>query len=180
PTVTAVDKLVQPLGLRYCSIDPNNGFFLNGQPLDLHGVGFHQDRLNEGWAISDADQVQDVNLIQEIGATFVRLTLYQHPPKTHDLLDQDGIIAWSDLPVIDSVVYSSLLFDNAKQQLREMIRQNYNHPSVLFWGLYDELSDNATTEQLITQLIQIAHQEDPARLTTAATHLLDNKPINCL
>src|SRR5260370_33095629 len=122
-----VDLVQQPLGFRYFSIDPNNGFFLNGQYLDLHGVGFHQDRLNEGWAISDADQVQDMNLIQEIGATFVRLTLYQHPPKTYDLLDANGIIAWSDLPLIDTVVYSAIFFDNAKQQLREMIRQNYNH-----------------------------------------------------
>ncbi|HLJ94660.1 MAG TPA: glycoside hydrolase family 2 TIM barrel-domain containing protein, partial [Gemmataceae bacterium] len=93
----AVDEVDQPLGLRYFSVDPNQGFYLNGQSLDLHGVGFHQDRLNEGWAISDADQIQDVSLIQDIGATFVRLTLYQHPPLTYSLLDQDGIIAWSDL-----------------------------------------------------------------------------------
>src|SRR5207248_3967500 len=103
-SATAVDQVDQPLGLRFFSIDPNNGFFLNGQSLDLHGVGFHQDRLNEGWAISDADQVQDINLIKEIGATFVRLVMYQHPAKTSDLLDTAGITAWSDLPLTDIVV----------------------------------------------------------------------------
>src|SRR5439155_13296223 len=96
-----VDEVDQPLGFRSFSIDPNSGFFLNGQPLDLHGVGFHQDRLNEGGAISDADQVQDVNLIKEIGATFVRITYCQAAPKTYDLLDQAGIISWSDIPLND-------------------------------------------------------------------------------
>ncbi len=179
-TGNVVDEVDQPLGLRYFSVDPNQGFYLNGQYLDLHGVGFHQDRLNEGWAISDADQIQDVSLIQDIGATFARLTLYQHPALTYSLLDQDGIIAWSDLPLIDLVVASPDFFNNAKQQLTEMILQNYNHPSVLFWGLYDELSDNGTAESYVQQLVQLAHQLDPSRLTAAATDLSDNKPINYL
>ena len=85
------------------SIDPNSGFYLNGQYLDLHGVSFHQDRLNQGWAISDDDQMEDVSMIMEIGATFVRLSHYQHPPKTYELLDQNGLVAWSEIPLIDSV-----------------------------------------------------------------------------
>ena len=177
---TVTDQIAQPLGLRYFSIDPNNGFFLNGQYLDLHGVGFHQDRLNEGWAISDADQIQDVSMIQEIGATFVRLVYYQRPPLTYNLLDQAGIIAWSDLALIETVVSSSLFFDNINQQLREMIRQNYNHPSVLFWGLYDELADSGISERLVPQLVQVAHQEDPTRPTAGATNLGNEAPLNYL
>jgi beta-galactosidase len=179
-TGIVVDEVDQPLGLRYFSIDPNNGFFLNGQPLDLHGVGFHSDRLNEGWAISDADQAQDVSLIQEIGATFVRLVYYQRPQKTYDLLDAAGIVTQTDLPLNDFVLANPLLLDNAKQQLRELIRQNYNHPAVLFWGLYDELVDSPMSENWISQLVQVAHQEDPTRPTMGATNLGNDAPLNYL
>jgi beta-galactosidase len=178
PAVT--DYVEQPLGLRYFSVDPNNGFFLNGQYLDLHGVGYHQDHLNEGWAISDADQVQDVSMIQEIGATFVRLVYYQRPQKTYDLLDAAGIVTQTDIGLNDYVLTSSVLFENIKQQLRELIRQNYNHPSILFWGLYDELAENPQADSWVAQLVQIAHQEDPTRLATGATNLPDNKPLNFL
>src|SRR5207245_4323699 len=98
----------------------------------------------------------------------------------YDLLDTDGLIAWSEIPLVDSVVAAPIFFDEAKQQLREMIRQNCNHPAVLFWGMYDELSDNPASEQLVSQLVQIAHQEDPTRPTTAATDLADSKPLNYL
>jgi len=87
---TQTDTLQQSLGFRSFSVDPNLGAILNGQPYDLHGVDFHQDRLNEGWAISDADQAQDVNLIQEIGATFVRLSHYQHPELTVSVVGSEG------------------------------------------------------------------------------------------
>src|SRR5260370_7658682 len=96
------------------------------------------------------------------------------------LLDQDGIIAWSDLPLIDFVVTSPVFVDNAKQQLREMIRQNYNHPSVLFWGLYDELADSGISERLVPQLVQVAHQEDPTPPTAGATNPGNDTPLNYL
>jgi beta-galactosidase len=176
----ALDQVEQPLGLRYFSVDPATGFSLNGHYLDLHGVDFHQDRLDEGWAISDANQAEDVGLISEIGATFVRLSHYQHPPLTYDLLDQSGIIAWSEIPLVNSATNDQAFFDNAEQQLVEMIRQNYNHPAVMFWGMYNEIDDNPTTRNLVSQLVNLAHQEDPTRLTTAATDAADNAVINFL
>src|SRR5207253_2537523 len=136
--------------------------------------------LNEGWAISDADQVEDVGLIKEIGASFTRLVMYQRAPLTYDLLDAAGIITWTEIPLIDQVVGSSLFLDNAKQQLIELIRQNYNHPAVLFWGIFNELSDNPTAEKDVTQLVGVAHQEDPTRPATAATSLANTMPINYL
>jgi beta-galactosidase len=175
-----VDLVAQPLGFRYYSVDPDNGFFLNGQYLNLHGVSFHQDRLNQGWAISDADQAEDVSLIMEIGATFVRLSHYQHPPKTYELLDENGLVAWSEIPLIDLVTDSPAFFDNAKQQLREMIRQNYNHPAVLFWGMYNEIPDNATSQRLVSELVELAHDEDTTRPTTAATDLEIGATVNYL
>jgi beta-galactosidase len=176
----AVDQVEQPLGLRFYRVDPAEGFFLNGQYLDLHGVAFHQDRLDKGWAVSDADQVEDISLIREIGATFVRLAHYQHHPLTYDLLDQSGIVAWSEIPFVNSATNSQAFFDNARQQLREMIRQNYNHPAVLFWGMYNEIGDNPTTRGLVAQLVQLAHDEDPTRPTTAATNAAEGAAINYL
>ncbi len=176
----AVDQVAQPLGLRFFQVDPNSGFYLNGRPYNLHGVDFHQDRFNEGWAISDDDQRQDVALAQEIGATFVRLAHYQHPPLTYDLLDQDGIVAWSEIPLVDGATNSQAFFDNTKQQLTEMILQNYNHPSVMFWGMYNEINDTPVTESLVAQLVQLAHTLDPDRLTTAATDQAANAAINFL
>ena len=178
---TLDDVVQQPLGFRFYSISPTTGFSLNGQPYRLEGVDFHQDRLNEGWAISDADQTQDVSLIQQMGATFVRLSHYQHAPLTYQLLDQDGIAAWSEIPMNGTnngnMPGTQSFLDNAKQQLQEMIRQNYNHPSVIVWGLYNEINDNATNDSIITALNTLAHQEDPTRLTTAANNQSPTGPL---
>jgi beta-galactosidase len=143
-------------------------------------VGCHQDRLDKGWATSDADQAEDVGLISELGATFVRLAHYQHPPGTYDLLDQVGLIAWSEIPLVSRVTDSPAFFENVRQQLVELIRQNYNHPSVLFWGLYNEVADDPTTRALVTQLVELAHAEDPTRPTTAASCLSAGAEIHSL
>jgi beta-galactosidase len=175
-----VDRVEQPLGLRHFRVDPAAGFFLNGRPLDLHGVACHQDRLDKGWATSEADQAEDVGLIADLGATFVRLAHYQHPPQAYDLLDRLGLIAWSEIPLVSRVTDSPAFFANVRQQLVELIRQNYNHPSVLFWGLYNEVADDPTTRALVGQLVELAHAEDPTRLTTAASCLSEGAEIHSL
>ena len=175
-----VDRVEQPLGLRRFRVDPAAGFFLNGRPLDLHGVAFHQDRLDRGWATSDADQAEDVGLILDLGATFVRLAHYQHPPGVYDLLDQAGLIAWSEIPLVSRVTDSPAFFENVRQQFVELIRQNFNHPSVLFWGLYNEVADDPATRALVTQLVELARAEDPTRLTTAASCLPEAAAIHSL
>jgi beta-galactosidase len=175
------DLVQQPLGLRYFSVDMNTGFHLNGQYLDLHGVDFHQDRLNEGWAISQADMTQDVGFVMEMGCTVVRLSHYQHPQTEYNLLDQNGIVAWSEIPLIDYITSDLNFSNNASQQLIETIRQNYNHPSICFWGVYNEiiLDSGPDPRPLVQALNQLAHSEDPTRLTTAASCCADNyDPIN--
>jgi beta-galactosidase len=175
------DLVQQPLGFRYFSVDINTGFHLNGQYLDLHGVDFHQDRLNEGWAISQADMTQDVGFVMEMGCTAVRLSHYQHPQTEYNLLDQDGIVAWSEIPLIDYITSDINFSNNASQQLIETIRQNYNHPSICFWGVYNEilLDTGPDPRPLVQSLNQLAHTEDPTRLTTAASCCADNyDPIN--
>ena len=177
----AADLVQQPLGFRYFSVDPNTGFHLNGKYLDLHGVNFHQDRLNKGWAISDADQEEDIGMIMEIGATVVRLSHYQHPQKTYDLCDQNGLVAWSEIPLIDNITDSVNFSNNVSQQLIETIRQNYNHPSVCFWGIYNEilLKKGPDPRPLVRSLNQLAKAEDPTRPSTSASCCVDdNDPIN--
>jgi beta-galactosidase len=178
---TNADLVEQPLGFRYFSVDPNTGFHLNGKYLDLHGVSFHQDRLNKGWAISDGDQEEDIGMIMEIGATVVRLSHYQHPQKTYDLCDKNGLVAWSEIPLIDNITDSVNFSNSASQQLVEMIRQNYNHPSICFWGIYNEilLKKGPDPRPLVQALNRLAKAEDTTRPTTSASCCVDdNDPIN--
>jgi Glycosyl hydrolases family 2, TIM barrel domain len=168
--VTTSDVVSVPLGLRYFSVDPNNGFFLNGQPLDLHGVNRHQDRLDKGWAIGKTEHDEDMGFIREIGATAIRLAHYQHDQYFYDLADRYGLLVWAEIPYVNTTGSLPAFFDNAGQQLIELIRQNYNHPSIFFWGLSNEVSDSPATRQLHTMLNEVAHREDPTRLTTLACY----------
>jgi beta-galactosidase len=166
------------LGLRYFSVDPNKGFFLNGEPYPLHGVNRHQDRPGKGWAISYADQDEDANLILEIGATCVRLAHYPHSNYFYSLCDKNGLVVWAELPLVNQVFDTPGFRENAKQQLTELIRQKYNHPSIMFWSLYNELGNSGKCDDprvLLNELQSLAKQEDPTRLTTAASNDPSNK-----
>jgi beta-galactosidase len=168
-----VDEVTEQIGLRYYSVDANKGFFLNGESYPLHGVCRHQDRPGKGWAISYADQDEDANLILEIGATCVRLAHYPHADYFYSLCDKAGLVAWAEIPLVNQVYDTPAFAENAKQQLTELIRQKYNHPSIFFWSLYNELGNSGKCDDprpLITQLNALAKQEDPTRLTTAASN----------
>jgi beta-galactosidase len=173
-----VDLVAQPLGFRYFSVDPTNGFFLNGQHYDLHGVDMHQDWLNCGWALTNAQRVTNFMFLKVIGATAVRLSHYEHHDETYQLADQNGIILWSEVPNINYITASSAYYTNTLQQLREMIRQRFNHPSVVCWGLFNEitLQSGPSPSPLISQEAQLAAQEDPTRPATAAANSSDNDP----
>jgi beta-galactosidase len=176
---TVRDAVTEPLGLRSFRVDPNTGFWLNGRQLDLHGVNRHQDRPGKGWAISPADQDQDLAFIKELGANAVRLVHYQHARYFHDLCDKTGLVVWAELSLVNQITNSPEFAANARQQLTELIRQNYNHPSIFFWGLENELLDNHTDPNpLIAELNGLAHAEDPSRSTTVAANLGDDNPIN--
>jgi len=138
---TVRDVVQQPLGLRSVKADPVHGLLLNGHPLDLHGVTYHQDRLDEGWATTAADEEEDFALLRELGATAVRFTDFQPSETWFQRLDRAGIIADAEIPVVEEVRSDHAFLDNAKQQLRELIRQNYNHPSIGFWGIGDSTRD---------------------------------------
>jgi beta-galactosidase len=172
-TIDAVD---QPLGLRFYRVDPDQGFFLNGQPYRLHGVNRHQDRDGKGNAISAEDHEEDFALMAEMGVNAVRLAHYPQAELAYSITDRRGMAVWAELPFIGPTGDATGIFldnpnfrDNLKLQLVELIRQNYNHPSIIVWGLFNELAPPGDPTPLLRELNDLAHQEDPYRLTTVAT-----------
>jgi beta-galactosidase len=164
------DVVTEPLGLRTFSVDPNTGFSLNGHAYDLHGVNLHQDQAGVGWAASDAQHTQDFDLIREIGATTIRMAHYQHDQKDYNLADERGLVVWAEIPLVNDTTNSAAFTANARQQLTELIRQNYNHPSIVFWGIGNEQRvDNAATNTLLDQLAGLVNTEDPDRVSVYAS-----------
>ena len=174
-----IDQIIQPLGIRYFSVDAEKGFFLNGKYLNLLGVGRHEDVKDRGSALTYEDHKKDMDLILDLGANAARLTHYPHQERFYKLADKNGIILWSEIPFVGEGGYmgtgyvnSPALAENAKQNLIELIRQNYNHPSIIFWGLFNELKLNHDDPQpLLKELNILAKKEDPSRLTTMASNL---------
>ncbi len=167
-----LDTIRQPLGLRYYSVDPEKGFFLNGKPYRLYGVNRHQDRDGKGWAISKADIEEDQRLIYEMGARAIRLAHYPHPSLAYELCDRDGLLAWAEIPIVSKIDDSKEFAANARQQLIEMIRQHYNHPSIFTWGIFNEIymAPSPKAGELVKELNALAKKEDPTRPTIAGTH----------
>jgi beta-galactosidase len=129
------DAVEQPLGIRTYSVDPDKGFILNGHALDLHGFNRHQDWPDKGWAISDADEAMDFAILMESGATADRTCHYQQSGSWYDRCDRGGMAVWTEIPNWQKGAETRDYLDSDKQQLRELIRHNYNHPSIFFWGV---------------------------------------------
>jgi beta-galactosidase len=184
-----VDRVVQPVGIRFFRVDPDKGFFLNGLSYPLHGVNRHQDHIDMGWAIHSKEQQEDFNLIMEMGCNAIRLAHYQHAQEFYDLCDRGGLVVWAESCMVNAVTNSEGFDDTAKQQLRELIKQSYNHPSICFWSLYNELRVTKQKGEsadelkamidhqivLVTELNDEAHQLDSTRLTTAASLISEGK-----
>ena len=173
-----VDRVTQPLGLRFYRIDPDKGFFLNGKHLPLQGVCRHQDRSEVGNALRPQHHEEDVALMLEMGVNAVRLAHYPQATYFYDLMDKNGIIVWAEIPFVGPGGYNDKGFvdlpafrANGKEQLKELIRQHYNHPSICVWGLFNELTELGDNPvEYIKELNVLAHQEDPTRPTTSASN----------
>jgi beta-galactosidase len=175
-----VDSVAQQIGLRYYSIDPDKGFFLNGQPYNLHGVDKHQDRFNKGWAVSDADLDEDISLIKEMGCTVIRCAHYQHSDYFYSLCDRAGILIWAEIPQVNIIPNSQAFEDCSRGQLLDLIRQNINHPAIFTWSLCNEIhapTSDATLNEL-RDLNNVAHSEDPTRPTIEATMTAASPALN--
>lgn len=173
-----IDCVKQPLGLRYFHTDPDKGFFLNGRHLPLHGVCRHQDRAELGNALRPEHHEEDVALMLEMGVNATRLAHYPQASYVYDLMDKHGIVTWAEIPFIGPGGYADKGFvdqpsfrANGKLQLIELIRQHYNHPSICFWGLFNELKELGDNPvEYVKELDALAKQEDPTRPTTSASN----------
>lgn len=173
-----VDRVTQPLGLRFYRIDSDKGFFLNGKHLPLQGVCRHQDRSEVGNALRPQHHEEDVALMLEMGVNAVRLAHYPQATYFYDLMDKNGIIVWAEIPFVGPGGYNDKGFvdlpafrANGKEQLKELIRQHYNHPSICVWGLFNELTELGDNPvEYIKELNVLAHQEDTTRPTTSASN----------
>ncbi|WP_158069606.1 glycoside hydrolase family 2 protein [Moorena bouillonii] len=178
-----VDSKTEPLGFRYFSVDANKGFFLNGEPIDLRGVSRHQDRKDKASAISNEDHREDMDLMLEMGINTLRLAHYQHAEIVYDMADEAGLVVWAELPWVgipSGFLSQSNGFENtkafktnAKQQLYELIRQNFNHPSILMWSIFNEIQnpEDARPTDFINELNALVKAEDPDRLSVGASML---------
>jgi beta-galactosidase len=180
-TNRVVDSVEQPLGLRFYSVDPDKGFFLNGKPYHLHGVDKHQDRFNKGWAVSEADLDEDISLIKEMGCTVVRCAHYQHSDYFYSLCDQVGILVWAEIPQVNEIQDTPQFEETSRNQLLDLIRQNVNHPSIFVWSLFNEIrgskgSDDPHRE--LQDLKTVANGEDPTRPAIAATCISNLPEMN--
>ncbi len=171
------DRQIQPVGLRFFRVDPDHGFFLNGRYLDLHGVNRHQDRLDEGWAISPADEAEDFALVRELGCTALRMSHYQHSETWYERCDRAGIVVWAEVPFVGEALDTPAFLDNAKDQLRELIRQNYNHPAICFWSVGNE-THGKPAQHVVAELASLAKAEDATRLSTYASDTAPADPRN--
>ena len=164
-----IDAVGTQFGCRSFRIDADKGFILNGEEYPLRGVSRHQDRLGIGNALLPKHHKEDMDLIMELGATTVRLAHYQHDQYFYELCDQNGLVVWAEIPYISK--HMSKGNDNTALQMRELIFQNYNHPSIVVWGLSNEISIGGSTEDLLDnhrRLNALAHELDKTRLTTVA------------
>lgn len=168
-----LDQVSDHFGLRWYRFDGEEGFFLNGEYLKLHGVNRHQDRKGYGNALPNELHREDIRMIKDIGANFLRLAHYQQDPVVLNMCDSLGILVWEEIPVITSVGEDEFL-NNAKSMLLEMIIQHYNHPSVIIWGLMNETVRNQPDDRLhinvnmCKELSELADSLDPDRYTTQA------------
>ena len=165
-----LDTVSTRFGCRSYVIDPDRGFILNGEEYPLRGVARHQDRWGIGNALLPEHHAEDVDLIMEVGATTIRLAHYQHNQYFYDLCDEKGLVLWAEIPYITTHLPNGK--ENTIQQMKELIIQNYNHTSIVVWGLSNEIDATGANDADIIdnhkKLNKLVHEMDKTRLTTMA------------
>ena len=161
-----IDEVVQPLGIRKYEIVAGKGFFLNGEKYPMYGVTRHQDWWGKGSALTNQEHDADLAMIMDIGATTIRLAHYQQAEYMYAKCDSLGLIVWAEIPFVNRVTGQE--WDNAHQQMRELVRQNFNHPSIYIWGIHNEVyHPHGYTAALTRSLHDVCKTDDPDRYTAA-------------
>lgn len=183
-TKKTIDERSTTTGMRWFSLDPDKGFFLNGEPLKLNGICRHQDQYPFGYALSDDAHRRDMRLAKEMGANFIRISHYPQDDAILEQCDRLGILAWEEIPIVNIVPDNQAYYDNSEQNVREMIRQHYNHTSVITWGYMNEVmlmggriaapgtpqreALEKRTVELSERLAAVVREEDPSRVVCMA------------
>lgn len=183
-TKAVIDQISNPLGFRWFKFDAAQGFFLNGKPLKLIGASRHQDYAGLGNAVPDALQIRDIELLKKMGGNFLRVAHYPQDPMILEACDRLGILASVEIPVVNTITESEAFTANCKNMQIEMIRQNFNHPSIVIWAYMNEIllrpkfTNDKPRQQVyfnhIRQLAQtldsLTRKEDPSRYTMIVNH----------
>jgi len=185
-----LDEVTNPLGFRWFSFDPENGFSLNGEKLQLRGTNRHQDMMGKGHALTNTDHERDLRIIKEMGCNFLRLAHYPQDPYVLEMADKLGLLIWEEVPLVNYMNISHPFLENSKNMIREMIRQHFNHPSVIMWGSMNEIflwseegarTRNHTDEKYNKNVFRFAkildsliRAEDTDRYTVMAIHGSDH------
>ncbi|WP_237392517.1 glycoside hydrolase family 2 TIM barrel-domain containing protein [Aurantiacibacter rhizosphaerae] len=186
---TVLDTVDQSFGIRQMELDPERGFLLNGRPYRLLGAGFHQDTEATDWAVSPEQVDESLRILLDMGANSIRLAHYQHGTPVHDLADRYGIVLWDEIGLVtawtnarDQVEAPEGIVENARQQLRDLVHQNYNHASVAVWGIANEVDfgpgrpdflgrppeEVADPMPLLNNLAALSRELDPRRAVVLA------------
>ena len=167
----AYDEVAVRAGVRSFSCDPQKGFIINGKEIPLRGVSRHQDLLYKGNALTREEHYEDARIIKELGANTIRLAHYQHSQDFYDACDEMGFVVWAEIPFISVMNPDPDAHQNCISQMKELIIQNYNHPSICFWGISNEILIGGISDQLVEnhkELNALCKEMDPTRLTTIA------------
>ena len=166
-----VDQVSQQLGLRTTAITREEGFLLNGSPYPVLGVCRHQDVRNKGWAISSEDEQRDASIMKEMGVTAVRNAHYPQSENWHQISDREGVVLWDEVSLVNETRATRDFWHNSEECLREMIHQLYNHPSVVWWGIFNELGNRPMppSDPELAHLQAVVKEIDPSRIVVAAS-----------
>ncbi len=165
-----LDNISSRFGCRNIKIHSEKGFILNGREYPLRGVSRHQDRPGIGNALTEKEHREDIELICEVGANTIRLAHYQHSQTFYDLCDEKGLVLWAEIPYISRHMPTGR--ENTLSQMKELIVQNYNHPSICAWGLSNEITMGGAGDETLIEnhqaLNDLVHSLDKTRPTTIA------------
>lgn len=174
-----VDEIAANVGVRSFKVTPDEGFSINGVPTPLRGVSRHQDRVFEGNALTAEEHYDDAMLIKELGANTIRLAHYQHSQDFYDACDEIGFAVWAEIPFISVFKKGEGAHHHVMEEMKELIIQNYNHPSIMFWGISNEILIGGISQELVDthhDLEKLCKELDPTRLTTIAH--VSTTPVN--
>jgi len=183
-TKEVIDQVTNPLGFRWFKFDADKGFFLNDKPLKIIGASRHQDYEGLGNAVPDELQVRDIELLKAMGGNFLRVAHYPQDPVILETCDKLGILASVEIPIVNAITETAAFTENCKNMQVEMIRQNFNHPSVVIWAYMNEVllrpkfTGDKTRQgiyfdhirELAQSLDELTRKEDPSRYTMIACH----------